>query len=77
MVGDTFVGGTSLLTATGSHGYLVKTDSSGSMQWQETLSGNGDCAAYDVQQTNDGGYIVVGSTYPGHAGLLDVYLAKL
>ena len=76
MVGDTFVGGTSLLTATGSHGYLVKTDSSGSMQWQETFGGNGNISGQDVQQTKDGGYIIVGSTDSGHASRLDVYLAK-
>jgi hypothetical protein len=76
--GGYIMGGTDSLTAANrTQTYLVKTDSSGSMQWQETFSGNGDSSAYDVQQTNDGGYIVVGSTYPGHAGLLDVYLAKL
>jgi hypothetical protein len=76
--GGYIIGGTDSLTAANrTQALLVKTDSSGNMQWQETLSGNGDCAAYDVQQTNDSGYIVVGSTYPGHASLVDVYLAKL
>jgi hypothetical protein len=76
--GGYIIAGTDSLTAANrTQALLVKSDSSGSVQWQETFSGRGDCTAYDVQQAKDGGYIFVGSTYPGHAGRLDVYLAKL
>lgn len=76
--GGYIIAGTDSLTAANrTQALLVKSDSSGSVQWQETFSGRGDCTASDVQQTKDGGYIFVGSTYPGNAGRLDVYLAKL
>jgi hypothetical protein len=76
--GGYIIAGTDSLTAANrTQALLVKSDSSGSVQWQETFSGRGDCTASDVQQTRDGGYIFVGSTYPGTAGRLDVYLAKL
>jgi len=75
--GYIMVGETDSFTANQSQVYLVKSNSSGSMQWQETFGGSGNSIGSDVQQTNDGGYIVVGSTETGHAGRLDVYLAKL
>ncbi len=45
--------------------YLVKTDSSGNLQWQWTYGGNGLDGCYSVQQTADGGFILGGalSTY--------------
>ena len=70
-------GGTDSFTANQTQVYLVKSDSSGSMQWQETFGGSGFSSGSDGQQTKDGGYIVVGSTDSGHAGRFDVYLAKL
>jgi hypothetical protein len=75
--GYIMVGETDSLTANQTQVYLVKSDSSGSMQWQETLGGSGNSTGSDVQQTKDGGYIVVGSTDSGHAGRFDIYLAKL
>ncbi len=47
--------------------YLIKTDSNGNMQWQETFSFGVGLKYRDygrsVQQTSDGGYIIAGSTY--------------
>jgi uncharacterized delta-60 repeat protein len=45
--------------------WVVKLDSSGSVEWQKTYgqSGNYDWA-YSVQQTSDEGYVVAGYTFP-------------
>ena len=54
--------------------YLIKTDANGDLQWDSTLGwGYSWDTGYSVQQTNDGGYIIVGST---HYGDSDVYLIK-
>jgi len=42
--------------------YLVKTDSIGDTLWTKTYGGSDRDIGYSVQQTNDGGYIVVGAT---------------
>jgi hypothetical protein len=46
------------------HSYvlLIKTDSSGNLQWQKELSVSGRDFGYSVQQTRDGGYIVGGDS---------------
>lgn len=48
----------------GDHGYydrwIVKLDSIGDIQWQKCLGGTGAEGANSIQQTIDGGYIVVG-----------------
>jgi hypothetical protein len=40
--------------------YLLKTDSLGEMIWTRTYGGEGNDAAYSVQQTSDEGYIIAG-----------------
>jgi hypothetical protein len=54
--------------------WLIKTDDTGAEQWSRAFGGAGDEWAHSVQQTADGGYILVGSTNSLHAGDLDVYL---
>ncbi|MBK9319039.1 MAG: T9SS C-terminal target domain-containing protein, partial [Bacteroidetes bacterium] len=45
----------------GSYDYwIVKTDSIGSIQWQNTIGGNGLDALTAIRQTADGGYIIGG-----------------
>ncbi len=54
-----------------------------SIQWQKSLGGSQYDAAGSIQQTNDGGYIVVGTTQSsdgdvsGQQGVVDVWALKL
>jgi nitrous oxidase accessory protein NosD len=57
--------------------WLVKTDSLGNMQWNQTYGGANDDVAYSVIQTSDGGYAVAGYTYSFGAGSSDMWLIKL
>jgi len=56
--------------------YLVKTDASGNEIWGQTFGGSGSDYAYSVQETSDGGYILVGYTSSFGAGTYDMYLVK-
>jgi hypothetical protein len=42
--------------------WVVKTDSLGNIQWQNTIGGTNDDYLYSMQQTSDGGYILAGSS---------------
>lgn len=44
--------------------YLLKTDSSGSVQWSKTMSAVNNDLALSVKQTNDGGYLICGHSGP-------------
>ena len=46
----------------------MKLDSQGNIQWQKTYGGPGRDWAYDVEETQDGGYIVGGGTGSFGAG---------
>jgi len=41
---------------------LIKTDGEGELLWRKTFGGLYSDWAYEVQQTNDGGYIIIGDT---------------
>ena len=56
--------------------YLIKTNSNGGAQWSKPFGGAGSDYAYSVQQMNDGGYIIAGSTKSLGAGGGDAYLIK-
>jgi hypothetical protein len=56
--------------------WLVKTNSTGAMQWSQTYGSTGDSEAYALVQTTDGGYALGGYTDASGAGGYDVWLVK-
>ncbi|MFW6040239.1 MAG: hypothetical protein ACOC85_00200 [Thermoplasmatota archaeon] len=49
--------------------YLIKIDNEGNLEWENNFGGDHNEIAYDVIQTSDGGYILVGTTVTfGHKG---------
>ncbi|MGD0979599.1 MAG: hypothetical protein ABR962_10740 [Candidatus Bathyarchaeia archaeon] len=75
-------GGYALGGLTGSYGagdidyWLVKTTSTGTMQWSQTYGGSDDDEAYSLVQTSDGGYALAGFTASYGAGSYDAFLVK-
>ncbi|CAN5654692.1 hypothetical protein BH10BAC3_BH10BAC3_04450 [soil metagenome] len=63
--------------------WVVKLNSSGTIEWQKCLGGDLDDEAHSIQQTSDGGYIVAGNSYSndgdvsGNHGNGDYWIVKL
>jgi hypothetical protein len=74
--GGFIVSGTKLTPTNNFDVYLIKTDAEGNKVWEKTLGGNTTDGARSIQQTVDGGFIVVGETWSSGAGGSDVYVIK-
>ncbi len=48
--------------------WIVKTDSLGNIEWQNTIGGNADDYLYTARQTNDDGYILAGTSRSDSSG---------
>jgi hypothetical protein len=57
--------------------YCVKISANGDTVWSRKYGGVERERSFSVQQTSDGGYIIVGCTYSFGAGDSDVWLLKL
>jgi len=42
--------------------WVVKLNSSGTIEWENTIGGNGEDLLYDIKQTDDNGYILAGTS---------------
>lgn len=57
--------------------WILKISSDGNIEWNKTCGGSQIEEASCIQQTNDGGYIVVGTTTSMGAGFKDIWILKL
>jgi len=79
---QTFDGGFILLGSTASYGngnfdmWLIKTDADGNEMWSRTFGGEQGDAGLSIQQTFDGGFILLGFTGSYGNGSYDMWLIK-
>jgi len=74
--GYILAGNTSSYGAGNTDAFLVKTDANGDTMWAKAYGGTNGDLAYDVKQTTDGGYILVGETTSFGPGSRSVLLIK-
>lgn len=56
---------------------VLKLDSDGLLEWKRTFGGSDDDYAYSIQQTEDGGFILMGTTVSYSLGEGDILIMKL
>ncbi len=74
--GGYIIAGTTTSTIGDNDVYLLKTDSNGLEEWDQTFGGSSNDLGYSVNQTSDGGYIIAGYTNSFGNGGNDIYLIK-
>ncbi len=74
--GYIIIGQTMSNSAGGYDIWLVKTNSTGDMEWNKTFGGVGTDMGRDVWETDDGGFIIIGDTSTYSIGGYDVWLIK-
>jgi len=76
--GGSIIVGTLQLNSGGSNPdiLLIKTDSNGNMQWNNYYGGDESDIPVSMQQTSDGGYIILGRTLSYGSGSSDWWLIK-
>jgi len=75
--GGYILGGYTETFGSGSNDYfLVKVTATGNHQWSRTFGANTDERAFDVQQTDDRGYVIAGYTNGFDLGFEHFYLVK-
>jgi hypothetical protein len=57
--------------------WLIKTDSSGNTQWNQTYGGGSVDQAFSLIETSDRGYLMIGKTDSFGAGSSDFWLVRL
>jgi hypothetical protein len=56
---------------------LIKVDDSGDLIWTRNFGGFASAFSNSIQQTSDGGFILIGSITPPDGGYCDIWLLKL
>ncbi len=56
--------------------WLIRTDPNGNILWTRTYGGDGDDFGYSIKKTNDGGFIIAGTTNSFGAGQFDFYIVR-
>ena len=74
--GFAITGYTSSIGAGGSDFWLVKTDSFGFMEWNQTYGGASNEIANSLVESEDGGLVIAGYTTSFGAGNMDMWLVK-
>jgi len=74
--GYAIAGFTGAITAGNRYCWLVKTDSNGSVQWNQTYKNAWLDTAFSLVETSDGGYVLAGYTESFGNGKADFWLIK-